>query len=298
MTKRTDLALEAKELWEESAEETTELPGVLARESEQNGVKITSVEILDQQGEQALNKPTGTYVTLEPASLLRRERDGFQKAAEVMGAQMQKLLHLKKGQSVLVAGLGNRAVTPDAIGPKAVEHLLITRHLVSKLPVYFSDYRPVSAISPGVLGMTGLESAEIVHGVVERAKPDCLIVIDALASCTLSRICTTIQLADTGIVPGSGIHNAREAFNKQRFGIPVVAVGVPTVVDLDTLVQQYAGDTMSEQRLNELCNGQQMVVTPRDIDAKIAQIAKLVAYGINLALHEGLDYQDIGDLVE
>ena len=298
MTKRTDLALEAKELWEESAEETTELPGVLARESEQNGVKITSVEILDQQGEQALNKPAGTYVTLEPASLLRRERDGFQKAAEVMGAQMQKLLHLKKGQSVLVAGLGNRAVTPDAIGPKAVEHLLITRHLVSKLPVYFSDYRPVSAISPGVLGMTGLESAEIVHGVVERDKPDCLIVIDALASCTLSRICTTIQLADTGIVPGSGIHNAREAFNKQRFGIPVVAVGVPTVVDLDTLVQQYAGDTMSEQRLNELCNGQQMVVTPRDIDAKIAQIAKLVAYGINLALHEGLDYQDIGDLVE
>ena len=298
MGKRTDLALEAKELWEESAEETTELPGVAARETEEDGVRITSVEILDERGEEALGKPTGTYLTLELQGAHHRARDGFQRAAEVLGRQLRSLLGLKKGQSVLVAGLGNRAVTPDVIGPKTVDHLLVTRHLVSQLPQYFADYRPVAAVSPGVLGTTGLESAEVVHGVVQRAHPDCLIVVDALASCNLGRICTTIQLADTGIVPGSGIHNAREAFNRQRFGIPVIAVGVPTVVDLDTLVAQYAGDAISEDRLRQLCGGQQLVVTPRDIDAKAAQIAKLVAYGINLALHEGLAYQDIGDLVE
>ena len=298
MGKRTDLALEAKELWEESAEETTELPGVAAREHEEDGVRITSVEILDPRGEEALGKPVGTYLTLELQDAQHRARDGFQRAAEVLGRQLRSLLDLKKGQSVLVAGLGNRAVTPDVIGPKAVDHLLVTRHLVAQLPEYFADYRPVAAVSPGVLGTTGLESAEVVHGVVQRAHPDCLIVVDALASCNLSRICSTIQLADTGIVPGSGIHNAREAFNRQRFGIPVIAVGVPTVVDLDTLVAQYAGDAVSGDRLRQLCGGQQMVVTPRDIDARAAQIAKLVAYGINLALHEGLAYQDIGDLVE
>ena len=266
MMKRTDLALEAKEIWEESAGSTTKLPGVLARESTHKGIKTTLVKILDQQGEKELQKPVGSYLTLELTALNRRERDSFRRAAEVLGKRLNELMKLKTGDTVLVVGLGNMAVTPDAIGPKALEHLLITRHLVAQMPKFFGDYRPVSAVAPGVLGITGLESAEVVQGVVDRVKPNCMIVVDALASCSLERICNTVQLADTGITPGSGIHNAREAFSKERFGVPVFAVGVPTVVDMETMLQEYAGGSMPERRLDEICNGQKMIVTPRDID--------------------------------
>lgn len=298
MEKRTDLALEAKELWEETAGETTELPGVMAKETIHKGMKTTLVKILDERGERELHKPVGTYLTIEITPFNRKERNSFQRAAEHLGKQLGTLLDLRKDSTVLVVGLGNSDITPDAIGPKALEHLLITRHLVEQMPSYFTDYRSVSAISPGVLGITGLESAEIVRGVADRAKPDCMIVVDALASRSLERICTTIQLADTGITPGSGIRNAREAFTQERFGIPVIAVGVPTVVDVETLIQDYAGESVSEERIQELCGGQTMIVTPRDIDAKVEQIAKLVGYGINLAVHHGLDLEDISYFVE
>lgn len=296
--RRTDLALEEKELWEESAESTTELPGVMAREQEQQGIPVTTVQILDQRGEEALHKPKGTYLTLELTALHRRERDGFRRAAEVLGGQLAELMNLADGDAVLVAGLGNRAVTPDAVGPKVLDHLLVTRHLVTQMPDYFSDYRPVSAIAPGVLGVTGLESAEILSGVVERVHPSCLIVVDALASRSLNRICTTVQLADTGLTPGSGIRNSRDAFNEKRFGIPVYAVGVPTVVDVGTLLQDYGGEECDRNRQEAICGGQQMIVTPRDIDAQVDQMAKLVAYGVNLAVQPGMDVDDIAYFVE
>ncbi len=298
MSRRTDLALEEKELWEESAGETTELPGVAAREKEAGGVRITTVEILDERGEQALHKPVGTYLTLELQAACSREQDGFRRAAEVLGAELGALMGLRKTDKVLVAGLGNRAVTPDAIGPKALEHLLITRHLIDRLPTYFSDYRSVAAIAPGVLGVTGLESAEILSGVVGKARPDCLIVVDALASRSVERICTTVQLSDTGITPGSGIRNARESFDRERFGVPVFAVGVPTVVDVDTLLEDYAGEEVPEARRRALCGGQDMIVTPRDIDAQVGRIAKLIAYGIDLAVHDGLTTEDIAYFLE
>jgi len=288
---RTDLALEEKELYEESAGRTTKLPGVLAREREREGIPVTMVKILDGEGEKALRKPAGTYLTLELSALRRRERDGFRRAAEALGEELRRLMKLESGTSVLVAGLGNRSVTPDAVGPKALDHLMVTRHLVERAPSYFGSYRAVAAVSPGVLGVTGLESAEVVEGVAEKVRPDCMIVVDALASRSLARICSTVQLSDTGIVPGSGIHNAREAFDERRFGFPVYAVGVPTVVDAETLL---AG-------IPELPSGESaagMIVTPRDIDARVDQIAKLVAYGVNLALHEGLDVEDIAYLVE
>ena len=240
----------------------------------------------------------GTYVTLELSAAQQRERGGFRRAAEVLGKQLRNLLPLKKEQSVLVAGLGNRAVTPDAIGPRALDHLVVTRHLVEQMPSFFSDFRSVSAISPGVLGITGLESAEVIGGVAEKSRPDCLIVVDALASRSLERICTTIQLADTGITPGSGINNAREAFNRERFGIPVIAVGVPTVVDLETLAQDYGGGLVSGEKLEAMCGGQKLIVTPRDIDARVEQMARLVSYGINLALHDGLSIEDIAYFAE
>lgn len=298
MARRTDLALEEKELWEESAGETTQLPGVRAREFSQKGVHITQVEILDQHGEQALHKPVGTYLTLEIDELARKKRDSFPKAAQVLGKQLRELMQLKQGDKVLVAGLGNLAVTPDAVGPKVLDHLLVTRHLIEQLPSFFGDYRSVAAISPNVLGVTGLESAEVVGGVVQTARPDCLIVVDALASREPRRVCSTVQLADTGITPGSGVSNAREAFNRERFGIPVFAVGVPTVVDMETLAEDYGKPGFSGEAVAEACGGQKMIVTPRDIDAKVNEIAKLIAYGINLAVHEGISMEDIAYFVE
>lgn len=296
MSRRTDLALEEKEIYEESVGKTTELPGVLAREGEREGISVTLVRILDEQGEQALHKPAGAYLTLDLLPLRRREQDAFQRAARTLGEELRSLMDLKPGMSVLVAGLGNRAVTPDAVGPKALDHLLITRHLVKQAPTFFSEYRPVSAIAPGVLGITGLESAEVIQGVAAQIKPDCMIVVDALAARSLDRVCTTIQLTDTGIVPGSGIHNAREAFDHKRFGFPVYAVGVPTVVDVDTLFEDFSLDTAAGTSKKSK-NGP-LIVTPRDVDAQVDQIAKLVAYGVNLALHEGLDIEDIAYFVE
>ncbi len=294
MGRRTDLALEEKELYEESAGKTTRLPGVLARERDRAGIPVTMVQILDERGERALHKPVGTYLTLELSALRRRERDGFRRAAEALGEELRQLMALEPGQSVLVAGLGNRAITPDAVGPKALDHLLVTRHLVARMPDHFSGYRSVSAVSPGVLGVTGMESAEVLEGVASRVRPDRILVIDALASRSLDRICSTVQLTDTGIVPGSGIHNAREAFDRERFGVPVFAVGVPTVVDVDTLLE----DVSAPVDAGSLCGGRPLIVTPRDIDAQVGQIAKLVAYGIDLALHEGLDVEDIAYFVE
>ncbi len=294
MGRRTDLALEEKELWDESAEDTTELPGVLANERERQGIPVTMVKILDEQGAQALHKPVGTYLTLELTALHRRERDGFRRAAEALGAELRTLMDLQAGQTVLVAGLGNRAITPDAVGPKALDHLMVTRHLVQQMPDLFSGYRPVCAVSPGVLGVTGMESAELLHGVAAQVKPDCMIVIDALASRGLDRVCTTVQLSDTGITPGSGIRNAREAFDRKRFGIPVFAVGVPTVVDVETLLE----DCSLKMPTEPMVGVGSLIVTLRDIDARVDQIAKLVAYGINLAVHEELDVEDIAYLVE
>lgn len=241
MEKRTDLAVEAHELWRESAGETTQLPGVAAREREIDGVDVTLVEILDDRGEQALHKPRGRYVTLDLGPVRERRPHAFDRTAGVLSVQLRRLLGLTPGAAVLVVGLGNTAVTPDAVGPKTLEHLLVTRHLIRRLPEHFAAFRPVSAVSPGVLGTTGLESAEVVRSVISRVRPDRVIVIDALAAWKPERLCRTVQLSDTGIVPGSGVGNSREAFNHDSLGVPVVSVGVPTVVSARTLAAELAG---------------------------------------------------------
>ncbi len=297
MRMRTDLALEAKELWEESAGKTTDLPGVAAREQRQKGVTVTTVEILDRRGEEALHKPVGKYLTLELHEYSRKGRDCLPRSAEVLSRCLRPLLGLRKHQSVLVVGLGNEAVTPDAIGPKVVRQLLVTRHLVGQLPTLFGGYRPVSAVMPGVLGMTGVESAELVAGVAGRVRPDCILAVDALAARELRRVCTTVQLTDTGITPGSGVQNTRTAFTRARFGVPVVAVGVPTVADVETLLRD-GGSRLTERQLERLCGGRRMMVTPQDIDAAVNRIARLVALGINLALQDGLDAEDLASFAE
>jgi spore protease len=230
MGRRTDLAVEERELWQQSAGYTTQLPGVRARENTGKGITTTWVDILDDRGAKALHKPIGAYITLELDKDVLRSPAGFSRAAERLGRTLGKLL--PQGQA-LVVGLGNESVTPDAVGPRALDHLLVTRHLEKYLP----NFRSVSAIAPGVLGTTGMESVEVVRGIVERTHPECVIVLDALASRSLDRLCTTVQITDAGITPGSGVGNSRAAFNRETLGVPVCAVGVPTVVDVATYMQ-------------------------------------------------------------
>ncbi len=292
--RRTDLAVEAAQLWRERGG-AGKLPGVESKETKREGYPVTTVKILDCRGEEALGKPTGTYVTLTLEGLARRESDAFGRAARAVAAELTPLLKLSKGAPALVVGLGNRSITPDDIGPKAADHTMVTRHLVEQVPEHFGSFRPVAALAAGVLGTTGVESVELVRAVVEKIRPACVVVVDALASRSLSRVCTTVQLADTGIVPGSGVGNARFALNQETLGVPVIAVGVPTVVDAATLaadvLAQAGRDDLDPEALRGAGDG--LLVTPRDIDARVADLAKVIGYGINLALQPGLTIADI-----
>jgi len=295
LQRRTDLALEAQELWAESARKQTQIDGVEAFEATREGYPVTTIRITSDRGAQALGKPEGTYVTIELAGLKRREEDAFPRAANALAEELRALLRMKNNESVLVVGLGNRAITPDNIGPGAVSHTLVTRHLVEQVPEHFGHFRPVSALAAGVLASTGVESSELVQAVVNKIKPSCVIAVDALASRSLSRVCTTIQLADTGIIPGSGVGNHRAALNRKTLGIPVIAIGVPTVVDVATLcadVLEEAGKgDLEPETLRGAAYG--LMVTPRDIDQSSADLAKVIGYGINLALQDGLRVEDI-----
>ena len=276
---RTDLALEAKALWEKSAGETTELSGVRARERESEGLSVTQVDILDEQGQAALGKPIGRYVTVE---LPRFDRDRA-RPARVLAQELRALLHGEDEKSVLVVGLGNRAVTPDALGPRTTDGLFLTRHLIANLPAQFGDCREVSAVAPGVLATTGVETLELVRGAVSHVRPAVVIAIDALAAGSMERLCRTVQLSDTGIVPGSGVGNRRAGFSEETLGVPVLSVGVPTVVDASALCES------AEER---------MIVTPRDIDAQVAWLGSLLADALNAALHPRFTHEEIAQFVQ
>ena len=295
LQRRTDLAVEAQEIWAETARERDRIDGVDSRETTREGYPVTTVRITSPQGAQTLGKPMGTYVTLELSGLKRREEDAFPRAATALAVELRALLPLKKEQCVLVVGLGNRAITPDNIGPGAVNHTLVTRHLVEQVPEHFGHFRPVAALAAGVLATTGVESSELVRAVVDRLRPACVIAVDALASRSLKRVCSTIQLADTGITPGSGVGNHRTALNKETLGVPVIALGVPTVVDVATL----CADVLEEAGKGELepealrGAGSGLMVTPRDIDQSAADLAKVIGFGITMALQDGLSIEDI-----
>ncbi len=299
LTRRTDLAAEAAQLWQEEAGETARLPGVEARDSVREGYKVTTVRILDEEGARTLGKPTGTYITLELDGLLRREEDAFPRAVRVLAAELAGLLKLPEGAPVLVAGLGNRDITPDGVGPKAAGHTIVTRHLVERAPEHFGSFRPVSALAAGVLGTTGMESGELIAAVAEKIRPACVLAVDALAARSVKRVGRTVQLADTGIVPGSGVGNARAALNRETLGIPVIAIGVPTVVDAatlacDLLAEAGRGDLEPEALAGA---GQGLIVTPKDVDAQVEDLAKVIGYGIDMALQPGLTVEDIDLLV-
>ncbi len=296
LTRRTDLALEAQELWKESAEKTTRLPGVRARTRRREGWPITRVEILNDTGAKALGKPVGTYVTVDLTAFRDRREDFFGRAVRALGAELRELL--PQEGTALVVGLGNRAMTPDAVGPQTLDHLLVTRHLLRAMPQQFSGLRPVAAVRTGVLATTGLESAELVRGAAETVRPDFIVAVDALAARRMARVCATVQVSDTGIAPGSGVGNRRMALNQDSLGVPVFAVGIPTVVDGATL----AADLMEEAGVPELDpealrgRGQPLMVTPQDIDARVRDLSKVVGYALNWAL-QGLDVDEIDALL-
>ena len=294
--KRTDLALEARELWQESAERTTRLRGVKATKTKQEGYPVTRVDILDARGEKALGKPQGSYLTIDLTTFWQRKADFFERAVRAVGGQLKALLPAEG--AALVVGLGNRAMTPDAVGPLAVASVLVTRQLISAMPKHFSGFRPVSVCRTGVLGTTGVESAEAVRGLVEQVQPALVIAIDALASRRVGRVCATVQLSDTGIIPGSGVGNHRSALNQETLGVPVVAIGVPTVVDSATL----AADLLEESGITDIDeeklrgSQQNLMVTPRDIDQQVRDLGKVIGYGINWALQD-LEIEEMNALL-
>ena len=289
--RRTDLALEAHELWHGAAREG-QLPGVETAEHDVRGYTATVVEVRTTAAARALGKPAGTYVTLDLRPYWEHAEDATERAAEAVGAELRALIGGAELKTALVVGLGNAAMTPDAVGPQTAEHVLVTRHLMRDAA--FSALTAVSVLTPGVLGRTGMEAAETVRGAVRTVRPDVLIVVDALASRSLARVCTTVQLSDTGLVPGSGVGNRRRALNRASLGIPVIAVGVPTVVDAATLALDILEEAGASQLEPSALRGRGagVMVTPRDIDAQIRELSRVVGYGIDLAL-QPLGYEEL-----
>ena len=291
--RRSDLAVEAREIW--AAEEGGEPAGVTLEKRQRDGFPAEVVRVTTQAGARAIGKSMGTYVTVDLSDLLRRAPDALERGARAIAGELAPLLP-PGGGTVLVVGLGNRAITPDAVGPLCLRHVLVTRHLVEELPQHFGMLRPVSALAAGVLGDTGVESGELAAAVVERLRPACVIAVDALASRSLERLCRTVQLSDAGIAPGSGVGNHRRALDRETLGVPVIALGVPTVVDGATLaLDLLEGAPVPPGVLGE--RGRDLFVTPREIDVRVADAARLVGYAINLALQPGLSWGDMETLL-
>ena len=315
---RTDLAIENRELYRESNPE--EVKGVEVENEEEKEYIITRVKVLDKSASNSMQKPIGTYITIDVPKLDRTDQDLKDEISKVVAKEIKGLGKNKAESKILIIGLGNWNITPDALGPKVVEKVLVTRQ-------FFLNYNKeidetmanVAALSPGVMGITGIETGEIVKGVVEKVKPDLVIAVDALASRKMNRISTTIQISDTGINPGSGIGNNRMGINEETLGVPVIAIGVPTVVDAATIVNDtldlIIGSLKRESKvgsefyslLSEVSSDdkysliqdvlnpfmQNVIVTPTGIDTLIDDLSIIIANGLNIALHPGIDLEDV-----
>ena len=307
---RTDLAVERRDIYRKANRIDNEIDGVDAEEEEINEkIKVTRVQVTNTQGEQAIGKPIGSYITVDVKDLKMATEDDIEASAETLSQELVKIIdnHIDKQGEILVVGLGNLYVTPDSLGPKVINDIDVTRHLINYLPQYVEEgTRMVSAISPGVLGTTGIETIEILKGIVENVKPKLVIVIDALASRSIERISSSIQISDTGIVPGAGVGNTRKEISQRTLGIPVVAMGIPTVVEsavlvndcLNLFITKLQEEAKSNDYLNQLKeqdnyeeikealipNDYNMIVTPKEIDDLIENMSSIVARGINMSL--------------
>lgn len=280
---RTDLASEAHRLWNSSESDSKKLEGVRIREELIEGIPVMGVEILDERGVKALSKPAGKYFTIELSEPFNRASPLFPQAAQAIAGLIHRCCDFDSCNSFLVAALGNPDITPDALGHCAADSIIVTRHLKKISPDEFPYFSETALCRPGVLGTSGIESATQIKNICHYLKPDCVIVIDALAGADVSRLCSTVQICNSGIAPGSGVGNNRECISSSSLGIPVIAIGMPTVIDASFF--------------NDSEDTKTMFVTPRDIDAQVTNAAKLIAYGINLALHRDLSISDIDLLV-
>ena len=317
----TDLAIESAAV--ENLQVSGSLSGIKTESYKENYVTVTRVEILNQKGEEAVGKPVGNYVTLEVPDLRTSISDAFDETKRILAHELKKILSLKKEHTVMVVGLGNRFVTPDALGPKVVDKLLVTRHLYGVLPDEITEsMNSLCAVSPGVLGITGIETGEIIKGIADKIKPDIIIAIDALASRKTSRISTTFQIADTGIVPGSGIGNKRKGLTRDTLGVPVIAIGVPTVIEaaavandaIELLIEAVkmnaqkgsplfgAVDAFDNENRYDLISevlspsAGDLIVTPKEVDSIIDEVSKIIAESINEAVN-GKAAQKLGEIL-
>lgn len=300
---RTDLALEARE---SVAEADSELRGVRVEEyyKENEDIRVTKVFIDTRNAAKVMGKPIGTYVTMEAPALVEPDEGYHQEISACLAEELLQMIpNAKQEQSVLVVGLGNRDVTADALGPQVVDNLFITRHVIreyGKAAYNCSKMNLISSIEPGVMAKTGMETAEIIKGVIQETIPDLLIVVDALAARSTKRLNRTIQITNTGIQPGSGVGNHRNALTEESLGIPVIAIGVPTVVDAATIVgdalekllqdeEEFDAMKYMGQHRHAFAELNNMYMTGKDIDAVIKRVSFTVSEGINVALEKGME---------
>ncbi len=305
---RTDLALEAHELYKKEKEF---IEGVEVSSYRKKGVTVTEIRVTDENGERAIGKPKGSYVTLEIPDLLYSSED-YECACYVLADELRKMYPVHDDTSVLAACLGNEDITADSLGVKVFKNLMVTRHMKKYIPEHIDEsIRSVSAVAPGVIGTTGIETADIIKGIAAKVKPDVIFAVDALAARSVDRISTTIQIADTGIAPGAGIGNFTASLDEDTLGVKVIAIGVPTVVDAVTIVNDsidimaectHAADSLAgidagerkkmiEKSISR--NIASLVVTPKEIDRITQKVSKTIANGINLAVHSNLSIEDI-----
>lgn len=306
---RTDMADERKDIYKK-ANKLENIPGIESTENIINeNIKTNIVKITNEQGQQAIGKPIGTYVTVDIKNLKLATNEDIEKASDVVKDELKKIIdaHCESQDEILVVGLGNQFVTPDSLGPKVISEIEVTKHFIKYTPQYVIEgTRSVCAIAPGVLGTTGIETSEIIRGIVDKVHPKMLIVIDSLASKSIERISSTVQISDTGIVPGGGVENAREELSFNTIGIPVIAIGVPMVVEsavlvndcLNLFIEKLQNEAKSNDYLNDLKNkdnyeeikeslnptGYNMIVTPKEIDDLIENMKDVVARAINFAV--------------
>jgi len=351
---RTDLAVEAHQMLQERQEEQEGVQGVIVKEREEEGITITKVTI-DEVASESMGKKPGNYLTLEVQGIRQQDTELQQKVERIFAKEFSYFLEevgVTKEASCLIVGLGNWNVTPDALGPIVVENVLVTRHLFQLQPESIEEgFRPVSAIRPGVMGITGIETSDVIYGIIEKTKPDFVIAIDALAARSIERVNSTMQISDTGIHPGSGVGNKRKELSKETLGIPVIAIGVPTVVDavsitsdtIDFILKHFGREmkeghkpsrsllpagfsfgekkklteedmpdeksrnmflgaigTLEEEEKRKLIYevlsplGHNLMVTPKEVDAFIEDMANVIASGLNAALHHQIDQDNTG----
>ena len=287
---RTDLALEARD---NVSEDSSAIKGIKVTQErdKENDITITRLDVLNKNGAEAIGKPVGTYITIE-APDMTLEDDGYHREISIVMAEQLKKIIIdtynwnERLPKILIAGLGNSSSTPDALGPMVISNLMITRHIVE-----FCGYEEIegafaitSAIVPGVMAQTGMESSEIIQAIIKKTKPDLLLVIDALAARNIDRLNSTIQISDTGIWPGSGVGNNRMAIDKKNMGIPVISIGVPTVVDAATLVYDAIKKINTNDSANVALDFKQMFVTSKDVDAIVKRLSYTISEGINICM--------------